>query len=51
MKTGGIIHSVGVGYMYINEGVVIREGWSVIQSPRDCNISSFTNIFVDSQLF
>jgi len=24
MKTG-IIHSVGVGYMYINEGVVIQE--------------------------
>jgi len=25
METG-IIHSVSVGYMYINEGVVIREG-------------------------
>jgi len=25
MKTG-IIYCVGVGYMYINEGVVIREG-------------------------
>jgi len=25
MKTG-IIHSVGVGYIFINEGVMIREG-------------------------